>query len=208
MAGLLLAYGAIGGASAAFALALGRDPLTCAGWLGTGGAAAALVSVGLGLLLGTATVLSTRIMVRRAAWARALHAALRPAVHGAGDAGLVGVALASAIAEELLFRGLLVPVAGVVGSAVVFGALHQIRGRGRWGWMAWATVMGLLLGGLFAATGSLIGPVVAHALVNAANLRFLRDNDPDARRRPLGGLLRREDADQLRGSGSSSQATP
>ena len=57
--------------------------------------------------------------------------------------------------------------------------------------MAWATVMGLLFGILFAATGSLVGPIVAHAIINAANLRFLRDNDPEAVPKPLGGLLRR-----------------
>jgi membrane protease YdiL (CAAX protease family) len=57
--------------------------------------------------------------------------------------------------------------------------------------MAWATVMGLLFGGIFAATGSLVGPIAGHALINGANLRFLRDNDPSPRPRALGGLLRR-----------------
>jgi hypothetical protein len=32
---------------------------------------------------------------------------------------------------------------------------------------------------------------VAHAMINGANLRFLRDNDPSPRTRALGGLLRR-----------------
>jgi hypothetical protein len=44
---------------------------------------------------------------------------------------------------------------------------------------------------MFAATGSLAGPIVAHAMTNGANLRFLRDNDPSPRPRTLGGLLRR-----------------
>jgi hypothetical protein len=57
--------------------------------------------------------------------------------------------------------------------------------------MVWATVMGLLFGCVFAATGSLAGPIVAHAMINGANLRFLRDNDPSPRPRALGGLLRR-----------------
>jgi membrane protease YdiL (CAAX protease family) len=112
-------------------------------------------------------------------------------VHGAGEASLLAVAVASAAGEELLFRGLLVQVVGVVASSVVFGALHQVRGTARWGWMAWATAMGLLFGALFAATGSLVGPLVAHAGINHVNLRFLRDNDPLPQRRALGGLLRR-----------------
>jgi membrane protease YdiL (CAAX protease family) len=84
-----------------------------------------------------------------------------------------------------------VPLVGVVLSALLFGALHQVRGPGRWAWMAWATVMGLLFGAVFDATGSLAGPIVAHAMINAANLRFLRDHDPEAPPRQLGGLLDR-----------------
>jgi membrane protease YdiL (CAAX protease family) len=180
-----------GGIAIAASLALGRNPVECDGWLGARGAAGLLLSLGLGVILGAATILTTRVLVRRFRWARALHYALRPTVHGAGDAGLWLVALASATGEELLFRGLLVPLAGVALSSLVFGALHQIRGQARWGWMAWATVMGLLFGSVFAATGSLAGPLVAHAAVNLHNLRFLRDNDPRPRRGSLGGLLKR-----------------
>jgi hypothetical protein len=156
---LVAAYGAVGAAAAGVSLALGHDPLSCDGWLGTRGAAAVLVSLGLGVCLGAMTIAASRIMVRRAAWARALHAALRPAVHGASDAGLDAVAIASATGEELLFRGLVLPVVGVAVSSIVFGALHQIRGPARWGWTVWATVMGLLFGCVFAATGSLAGPI-------------------------------------------------
>jgi len=192
MAVILGAYAAAAVVAAGGAAVLGRDPLACEAWLGIGGAAAALVSAGAGVMLAAVVVAGTRRVVRRAAWARALHAGLRPAVHGTGDAWLIAVALASAVGEELLFRGLLVPLLGVVASSLLFGALHQMRGRARWGWVAWATLMGLALGALFAATGSLVGPIVAHAIVNGANLRFLRDHDPAPRRRKLGGLLQRD----------------
>jgi uncharacterized protein len=188
---LVGAYVAVGVIASGASLALGDDPLACDAWLGTRGVAALLVSLGAGVLLGATTVAASRTLVKRVAWARALHAALRPAVHGAGNGGLLAVAVASAAGEELLFRGLLLQILGVVASSIVFGALHQIRGPARWGWMAWATVMGLLFGGVFAATGSLAGPMVAHALINGANLRFLRDNDPSPRPRALGGILRR-----------------
>jgi membrane protease YdiL (CAAX protease family) len=112
-------------------------------------------------------------------------------VHGAGDAEIAAIAAASASAEELLFRGLLVPVVGVVLSSLVFGAMHQVRGRARWGWMAWATVMGLLFGTTFAMTGSLVGPLLAHTAINHFNLRFLRDHDPSPPGSRLGGLLNR-----------------
>jgi len=185
------AYAAAGGLAGLISLLLGRNPVACDGWLGARGLSSVLLSVGLGLPLGSATIAITRVVVQRSRWAHALHAALRPTVSGTGDAALFAVAAASSAGEELLFRGLLVPIIGVVASSLVFGGLHQVRGRARWGWMGWATVMGLLFGTLFAATGSLAGPLVAHAAINHSNLRFLRDNDPHGRPRALGGLLRR-----------------
>ena len=160
---LVAAYLGVGSVATAISLALGRNPIACEGWLGIRGAASWLVSLGLGLLLGATTIAVTPTMVRRWRWARALHLALRPAVHRAGDGALFLVALASAVGEELLFRGLLVPLVGVVVSSVAFGVLHQIGGRGRWGWIGWATLMGLLFGEVFAMTGSLLGPLLAHA---------------------------------------------
>jgi membrane protease YdiL (CAAX protease family) len=49
--------------------------------------------------------------------------------------------------------------------------------------------VGLALGAMFQLTGSLAGPLAAHALINALNLSFLRSHDPDLGRRGLGGLL-------------------
>ncbi len=188
---ILGAYAAIGAVAAAVSLLLGRNPLVCEGWLGLPLASATLVSLGCGTCVGALTVAGTRTLVRRVAWARALHEALRPAVKGAGDGWLLAIAAASALGEELLFRGLLVPLLGVVLSSLLFGALHQVRGEARWGWAVWATVMGLLFAVIYAATGSLSGALLAHAMINAANLRYLRDNDPAPRRRAMGGLLRR-----------------
>lgn len=189
--GVLGAYAVVGGLSAGVAMALGHNPFAQEGWRGIRGLASLLISLGLGLCLGAITIAATRAIVRRAEWARALHVALRPAVFGSGDGVLFALAAASATGEELLFRGLLVPTIGVLASSLVFGLLHQIRGRGRWGWMLWATLMGVLFAIVFVATGSLAGPLVAHAAINHANLRFLRDNDPEPHPRSLGGLLRR-----------------
>jgi uncharacterized protein len=84
----------------------------------------------------------------------------------------------SSLGEELLFRGLLAPSIGVAMSAVLFGLAHQIAGPSRWVWVGWAAVIGAGLGAVFAATGSLLGPLLAHAVMNAANLAYLRDNEP------------------------------
>jgi hypothetical protein len=124
-----------------------------------------------------ATIAASRAVVRASAWGRALHDDLRPAVRDASDAGVVLMALASGIAEELVFRGLLAQLVGVVLSSVAFGLLHQVRGRARWAWAAWATVTGAVFGAIFALTGSLAGPILAHVTINLVNLRHLRDHD-------------------------------
>jgi membrane protease YdiL (CAAX protease family) len=189
---MLAVYVTVGAGSAAIAYALGHDPLHApSAWIGLTGASAALVSAGLGLLLAAATLAATRALLRRTAWARALHAALRPAVRHSGGAALLMLALASGAAEELLFRGLLAQLLGVIASSIAFGAVHQVKGAARWAWMGWATIMGLLFAVLFRATGSLVGPILAHAAINGVNLRLIRDHDPEPRHRPLGGLLKR-----------------
>jgi uncharacterized protein len=191
----MLALGVYGGAallSTVVIAARGENPLERAAWLPVGPLVGHVTSGCLGLVLAAFTAAATRQFVRRWEWARALHADLRPAVRGTSDVGIVLVAAASAAGEELFFRALLVPVIGVLVSSIAFGMMHQVRGRGRWAWASWAFVMGVLFAGLFLATGSLIGPLLAHAVINVANLRFLRDNPPDRpRSRRLGGLLGR-----------------
>jgi hypothetical protein len=185
-----LVYGGLSLLTLGVAFARDESPIETAPWLDVPGPARHALSVAAGALLAWATVRSSRMFVRRWGWARMLHSDLRPAVRDAGDATVLVLGVASAIAEELFFRGLLVPMLGLVLSSLAFGALHQLRGRVGWIWALWAAVMGLLFGGLFVATGSLVGPILAHATINVLNLRFLRDTDVDPTPRPrLGGLL-------------------
>lgn len=158
-------------------------------WLTLGPAASHVYSVALGIAFATLIVFATRWMVPRFAWARVLHGELRPIARGISTTGIVVVAVLSAVGEELLFRGLLQPWLGLVPQALLFGVLHQIRGPSRWVWVGWASFVGLALGALFALTGSLFGPLVAHALINGLNLHYLKRHDPDPQRRSLGGLL-------------------
>jgi len=89
---------------------------------------------------------------------------------------LLGVALpVVAVFEEALFRGALVGALGAgfavdpwllaAGSSVAFGLGHGAQGRLG---VVVAGALGLALAGLFVATGSLLVPVVAHYVVNAA----------------------------------------
>jgi len=152
-------------------------------------AGAHLFSGLLGLVVGALVVLSTRVMVRRLGFARRLHMDLRPLALSLSLAMLLVLAISSAVGEELLFRGLLLPWIGLWPQALVFGFLHQTGGSSRWVWMLWATAMGVVLGGMYQLTGSLVGPVITHAVVNALNLAFLKSYDPSPERRDLGGLL-------------------
>lgn len=158
-------------------------------WLGLEGAAAHVYSLALGVALGALVVFGTRRMVERLSWAQELASALRPFARDLSGGGILVVALLSSVGEELLFRGLVQPWVGLWLQALLFGLLHQMPGPSRWAWVGWASVIGLVFGAVFAGTGSLVGPVVAHAIINGFNLNYLQNHDPELSRRGLGGLL-------------------
>jgi membrane protease YdiL (CAAX protease family) len=76
--------------------------------------------------------------------------------------------------EEMVFRGVLLeglmsraemgPVGAIALSALVFGALHLPGERRLAAFALWAVWEGVLLGGLYVATGSLLLLMLAHAL--------------------------------------------
>lgn len=159
-------------------------------WLDLGGAIPAhCFSALLGVCVGAIGVLTTKALVLRVGFAARLHSELRPLALGLSTQMVVVLATTSSIGEEFVFRGLLLPWIGLVPQAVLFGLLHQTGGPSRWVWVIWATIMGLLLGAMLQLSGSVVGPVIAHALINGLNLLFLKRHDPSPERRPLGGLL-------------------
>lgn len=159
-------------------------------WLLLGERASIGASVGMGALLTVLVVASTRVTVRRFEWAKRLSAELRPFPKSLSLAQVVTLAILSSVAEELFFRSVLAPWFGVTASSLLFGLVHQVKGQSRWYWAGWATLVGLGLGSIFVLTGSLWGPLLAHAAINGINLAFLRDSEPDAQRKHHGGLLR------------------
>ncbi len=159
-------------------------------WLQLSGAMTHAYSLLLGLVFGGLLVISSRVSVGRFRWAQRMHAEFRPVASQLSPSGVVVLAGLSAVGEELAFRGLLQPHVGLLIQAVLFGLLHQMPGPSRWVWCAWAGVVGLGLGALFALTGSLLGPIAAHAMVNGLNLSYLKHHDVPARR-SVGGLLDR-----------------
>ena len=189
----LAVYGGLSLLTLGIAFARDVSPIETAAWLDVLPLwSRHLLSVIAGAGLAVGTVRATRVLVSRWKPAKLLHSDLRPVVRDAGDGTILVLGLASGVTEELFFRGLLTPLLGLVLSSLAFGALHQLRGRAGVVWAIWATIMGLLFGGVFLATGSLLGPILAHAAINVINLRFLRDTDVEPRApRQLGGLLGR-----------------
>jgi membrane protease YdiL (CAAX protease family) len=133
---------------------------------------------GLAIALALWIVAMTRVLVQRTAWARRLHLALRIALLGLSPGRIAQLALLSAAAEELFFRAALAPSLGLFTSALVFGLLHVSPQGTGFAWSLWAMVMGLLFGGLFLGSGSLLPALLAHALINYENMHYLCNYDP------------------------------
>ena len=127
----------------------------------------------LGIVVGLLMVGLSDVITRLTAWgertARILGEMLGPV--RTGDA--IWLALASSIAEELLFRGALQSHLGWLATSLVFGLAHLAPRRDLMPWTAMAVAAGLVLGALFEWTGNVLAPIAAHFTVNAINLRQL-----------------------------------
>jgi membrane protease YdiL (CAAX protease family) len=112
-------------------------------------------------------------LTRRTAWGETLARALAGVLGRLSVSECIALALLSGVAEESFFRGALQPQVGLLAASTLFALAHFAPRRDLWPWTLCSFAAGLALGGLFAWTGNLVAPVVAHALVNAVNLRVL-----------------------------------
>jgi len=126
-----------------------------------------------GVALGLGVVALSRWAVARWSVARALHTSFRDVLGPLTSREIIILALASAVGEELLFRGALLPWIGLVPQAALFALLHIGPGRRFLFWTASAFVLGLACGELAKLTGDLGGVIAAHFTINFANLRFI-----------------------------------
>lgn len=83
------------------------------------------------------------------------------------------LALLSGVAEELLFRGALQPDLGLGLTSLLFMFMHWPMNARLIPWTLSAGLMGLAFGWGFERSGHVLGPVVAHFLVNLINLRAM-----------------------------------
>ena len=72
------------------------------------------------------------------------------------------ISLLAGFSEELLFRGFLQPLLGIIITSVLFGAAHFIT----LGYFLLATGIGFFLGGVFHYSGNILVPIMVHTLYN------------------------------------------
>jgi membrane protease YdiL (CAAX protease family) len=113
---------------------------------------------------------------------RVVEERVAPLFRGAGIGGLGLLALLAGVAEEALFRGVLLPWlsdrlpqwAALLVSSGVFGALHWISAT----YAFLAGLAGAWFGLLLLLTGNLLSPIVAHAAYDLAALVVLSRSKP------------------------------
>jgi membrane protease YdiL (CAAX protease family) len=136
-----------------------------------------LAGIVIGVLLGLGFVFASRFATHRFEWGRALHRDLRDLLGPLPGPEIVVLAAASAVGEEIFFRGALLPAAGLWASSAIFALLHVGPKLRFLPWTVSSFVAGMVFGQLFLWSGDLGGPVVAHFTVNALNLRYLSKTD-------------------------------
>ena len=97
---------------------------------------------------------------------------LQPLFGGLSGIQIAIISVAAGVGEELLFRGVLQPEFGLIPAGVIFGLLHM-GGRGTLAFGLWAMAMGSVLGLLAVWTNGLLAPIVAHAVYDAAAMRYI-----------------------------------
>jgi membrane protease YdiL (CAAX protease family) len=127
----------------------------------------------IGVAVGLGFVFLSRLAVHRFDWARQLHRDFRGILGQLTAKEMFILAIASAVGEELLFRGALQPWLGIWPQALVFALLHVGPGTRFLPWTISALLIGVVFGYLFQFTGDLGGPIVAHFTINYVNLHFI-----------------------------------
>ncbi|OLP19960.1 abortive phage infection protein [Leptolyngbya sp. 'hensonii'] len=128
---------------------------------------ALLVGLGVGLLITAASSLIYRFWpAYRQSADYYLQLVLKPLLWP----DLLWLGLLPGLSEELLFRGVMLPAFGLgfmalAVSSISFGVLH-LSSLQQWPYMAWAILVGFLLGYSAMATGNLLVPILAHILTN------------------------------------------
>ena len=120
---------------------------------------------------------------------RAIDETIVPLLQRCSLIDLAAICLLAGLGEEMLFRGFLQQLVcdwvgepmgvwvGLVVASVVFGLVHAVTPT----YAVAAGLIGLLLGGLWLATGNLLAPITAHAVYDFfALVYFIRIRTPNS----------------------------
>jgi len=132
-----------------------------------------LPDLALGVAAGLGVVGLSALSTARTDWGQRLADRMAELLADLPFSHALWLALLSGFGEELLFRGALQPRVGWFVASLLFGLVHVGPGRDFLPWTVFAILAGGLFGGLFLATGNLVAPIVAHAVVNGINLPLL-----------------------------------
>lgn len=148
-----------------------------------------LSNLALGCAFGLLLVLLTRWAKERFQFAQVLHGEFKHLIGPIDRHDILVIAAASAIGEECLFRGALMPqisqyfsqpvgvVVAVLFSSLLFSLLHIGPDTRFVAWTISSFVFGLILGCMFLMTGDLLASIAIHFTVNGLNLADIVKND-------------------------------
>lgn len=134
-----------------------------------------------GALAGLSVVIISHLVRDAFSWARTLSDWFSEVLGEISWGQAFLLALTSGIGEELLFRGALQPVLGLIPASILFGLAHWPMKRSLIPWTLSAALLGLAFGWAFERSGHVTGPVVAHFVINLLNLRALGYAPPGGR---------------------------
>lgn len=129
--------------------------------------------IAIGALLGLLVVGLSRILSRHTQWAKNLDQDFSLYFSHTSPLLLTCLAVMSAFAEEVIFRGWLQDYLGVILTSLIFGALHIPPKRSHWPWTVSATIMGFGFGYIYEWRGSVTAAFIAHFTINYFNLHAL-----------------------------------
>ncbi|MFP4600361.1 MAG: CPBP family intramembrane glutamic endopeptidase [Persicimonas sp.] len=145
------------------------------------------VDAGIGAVVGILVVWASHILDRKAEWARDLGRRFGKILGSLSVTEAFIFAAASAVGEELLFRGFLQQAltevvfsgawaewAGLVVASLAFGMLHIGPDLEKmWPWTVMAIVLGAGFGWMYLYTGNILAPILAHFTINFFNLQSI-----------------------------------
>jgi membrane protease YdiL (CAAX protease family) len=131
------------------------------------------VEIAVGLGVGLGVVLLSRLGSAWLDWASRLDAWFRDVLGALTARDILAMAVLSALAEEIFFRGFLQPRLGLWATAILFGVVHFPFERRLIPWTLSATAMGFVFGCMVEVYGTLLPAVLAHFTVNYFNLHVL-----------------------------------